>query len=296
MSATPESHADGTPQSLRRFKSVRARDSMAPQTSSTPQSPALPPAVPAPPQTVAAPVTKTALTPAPAPVPAWAYEHKLLIVLASAMLLSCIGSPFPDQMWLQHSPTVFLLFFLPWITRRYPLSRTSFTCFITFMLLHTLGARYIYSYVPYDDWCQTVFGFRPTDAFHFRRNHYDRLVHLSFGLLWTVPAYEVFTRYCRLSAKASRYFAIEFILAASIVYELFEWGLTLVLSPHDAGEYNGQQGDLWDSQKDVTMAMLGSFITMGILWWRQRSLKAAEPKPKPDNILAFPVKSSRNVK
>lgn len=185
------------------------------------------------------------------------------------MVASCVGAPYPEQMYLQHSPTVFVLFFLPWIMRRYPLSRSSFTCLIVFMLLHTLGARYIYSYVPYDGWCQSLFGFRPADAFHFRRNHYDRLVHFSFGLLWTLPAWEVLTRHIRISPKAARYFALEFILAASILYELFEWALTLVLSPDDAGAYNGQQGDMWDAQKDVAFAQLGSFISMGLLIWRQ---------------------------
>ncbi len=230
--------------------------------------------------------------PAATPVPAWPYEHKLLIALGVAMLLSCIGAPYPDQMYLQHSPTVFLLFFLPWITRRFPLSRASFTCFLAFMFLHTLGARYIYSYVPYDDWCQSLLGFRPTEAFHFRRNHYDRFVHLSFGLLWTLPAWEILTRYGRLRAKAARYFAIEFILAASILYELFEWGLTLVLSPHDAGEYNGQQGDFWDSQKDVTFALIGSFITTGLLSWQNRHAAPASPAPLPDNIVEFPTDPS----
>jgi len=44
----------------------------------------------------------------------------------------------------------------------------------------------------------------------------------------------------------------------SLIYELLEWNLTLMASPEDAETYNGQQGDLWDAQKDMALALLGS--------------------------------------
>lgn len=189
------------------------------------------------------------------------FEHGLLALLAVAMALSCIGAPYPREMFLQHSPTLFVLCFLPWITRRFPLSRTSFACLIAFMLFHTLGARYIYSYVPYDAWSQQLFGFRPGEYFAFRRNHYDRVVHFCFGLLWTLPVWEVLTRHTKLPARAAVYFSVEFVMAASMLYEVFEWGLTMVLAPDAANAYNGQQGDMWDAQKDMALALAGSLIS-----------------------------------
>ena len=53
------------------------------------------------------------------------------------------------------------------------------------------------------------------------------------------------------------------VQAGSLIYELFEWALTLVLSPEDAEGYNGQQGDLWDAHKDMALAMLGSTVAAG---------------------------------
>jgi putative membrane protein len=53
------------------------------------------------------------------------------------------------------------------------------------------------------------------------------------------------------------------VQAGSLIYELFEWALTLVLSPDDAEGYNGQQGDLWDAHKDMALAMLGSTVAAG---------------------------------
>jgi putative membrane protein len=210
----------------------------------------------------------------PAPVKTklscWTYERKLLLILAVAMVLSCVGAPYPREMYLQHSPTVFLLFFLPWLMRRYPVSRAGFTCLIVFMLFHTLGARYIYSYVPYDVWSDHLFGTRLRDAFGLRRNHYDRFVHFLFGFLWTLPAWDMLTRHFRVRPRLALYFAIEFIMAASMLYEVFEWGLTMLLAPEDANAYNGQQGDMWDAQKDMTLALLGSLLTALLLHWRDR--------------------------
>lgn len=201
----------------------------------------------------------------PAAVSGWAYEYRLLLGLGIAMAASCVGAPYPREMYLQHSPTLFLLFFLPAITRKYPLSRASFTCLIVFMLFHTLGARYIYSYVPYEQWSQNLFGVSLRETFGFRRNHYDRVVHFLFGLLWTLPVWEVLTRYFRIRPRMALYFAVEFIMAASMLYEAFEWGLTMVLSPNDANAYNGQQGDMWDAQKDMTLAMVGAVLAAGLI-------------------------------
>ena len=56
-----------------------------------------------------------------------------------------------------------------------------------------------------------------------------------------------------------------FIQSFSMMYEIFEWFLSTVMSDYDANNYNGQQGDLWDSQKDMVMAMFGSTI-MAIIY------------------------------
>lgn len=59
-------------------------------------------------------------------------------------------------------------------------------CLVVFLWLHILGARYIYSFVPYDDWSRSVLGSGISEWFGWERNHYDRLVHLCFGGLWMV--------------------------------------------------------------------------------------------------------------
>jgi putative membrane protein len=184
----------------------------------------------------------------------------LWCLLLAAAAVSLVRAPFPQQAALQHFPTVVMLIALPVISRRVPLSNLAFTCIVAFMLLHVLGARYIYSYVPYDEWSQRLFGVNITRRFGLRRNHYDRVVHFFFGALWVRPVFEVVTRRFGVPRRFAYYAAFEFVLAYSMLYELFEWGLTMVLSPADAGAYNGEQGDIWDSQKDMSCAVVGALV------------------------------------
>lgn len=191
-------------------------------------------------------------------------QKALLSIAALLLLLSCIGAPYPEQMYLQHIPTVVALAMLVVSSRRYPLSNAAFTCLVVFLMLHILGARYIYSYVPYDRWTKALLGTDLTSIFHFQRNHYDRVVHFAFGLLWVLPVWEVCVRTFKVPRRFAYYVAFEFVLAFSALYELLEWGLTMVLSPNDADAYSGQQGDLWDAHKDIAFAMLGALVALGM--------------------------------
>jgi putative membrane protein len=197
-------------------------------------------------------------------------QHVLLALLAALTVASCIKAPFPRQLVLQHLPTVAAIVALATLPRRYRISDATFACLACFLALHVLGARYLYSYVPYDDWSRALFGFRLSERVHLRRNHFDRVVHFFFGLLWVLPVWEVAHRHFRVPERFARYVAVEFVTAFSMLYELFEWGLTVVLSPRDADAYNGQQGDLWDAQKDMSFALAGALLaTVAILIGRR---------------------------
>jgi putative membrane protein len=144
-------------------------------------------------------------------------------------------------------------------------------CLAAFLLLHVLGARYLYSNVPYDNWSQQLLGFEITTRFGFRRNHFDRLVHFAFGALWIRPVWEVCHRHFQVPRRFAYYTALEFVLAFSMLYELVEWGLSIVLAGPGADAYNGQQGDLWDAQKDMAFALLGALLALTVLYLTRRS-------------------------
>lgn len=192
---------------------------------------------------------------------------KVALVITTVILLglSLIRAPFPHEQPLQHGPTVVAILLLTIDARKNWLSTASFSCLIAFIWLHILGARFIYSFVPYDDWSITFFGSSMSEWFGWQRNHYDRLVHLCFGALCMVPSHDIATKYGQMRPRWAIIFALFAVMTMSAFYETMEWLLTVVMSPRHADAYNGQQGDFWDAQKDMALAFAGCLFTIPIL-------------------------------
>jgi putative membrane protein len=171
-------------------------------------------------------------------------------------------------------PTLLVLLAAPFALRRWPLSNAALACFVLFLALHTIGGRYTYSAVPYDQVARALAGTSISEAFGLSRNHYDRLVHLSYGLLAILPVREALERHFGLSRRVALYIAFESVLAVSAVYEIVEWLLTLAAAGPTAAAYNGQQGDIWDAQKDMALAAAGALIALAVSCWRRRGASA----------------------
>ncbi len=181
-------------------------------------------------------------------------RHRYVLTLFIAVFaLSCISPPYPKYFVLQHIPTVLALVTLVVVHRWLHISFTSYCLLLAFLGLHLLGARYLYTFVPYDTWAETLFGTNITIHFEFTRNHYDRLVHFFYGLLISVPAYRFHRRFFSMSPLWASLMALEFIIATSAFYELMEWLAAILFAPDWAESYNGQQGDMWDAQKDILL-------------------------------------------
>lgn len=193
-----------------------------------------------------------------------------LLATVLAVAFSCFNPPYPHQLLLQHIPTALGLALVVWFMRRHPLSNRSFAAVLGFTLLHALGARYLYTYVPYDAWSTSLFGVSISELFGFHRNHYDRLIHFTFGLLIAAVMREIGARHLGLSRRMAAYVAVEFVMACSMFYEVAEWLVAVFLSAGVAEAYNGQQGDMWDAQKDMALAMLGALVTIGVGAIRRR--------------------------
>ena len=183
----------------------------------------------------------------------WAW----LAVLAVALILAQIGQPYPDVAPLHHIPTLVLLVAAPWLLKRWPIGDGALGCVVAFFLLHTLGGRYTYSNVPYEEWYHSLTGGDFAALTGWSRNHYDRLVHVAFGVLSVPPVVEV-ARLKGMGRGGGLWAALGFVLAGSCLYEIVEWGLALTVAGDLADDYNGQQGDMWDAQKDMTLALLGA--------------------------------------
>ena len=206
------------------------------------------------------------------------YPPVLLAVFVLLWVASCLYPPYPQDLVLQHIPTAVVVAMLVATSRRWPLSNVSYTCVFLFMLLHLLGARYLYTYVPYDDWAQRLLGTSVNEFFGFHRNHYDRLVHFGFGLLLVYPARELRMRQLGVSGANSYLLGVELVVIVSVLYELGEWLVALLLAPEYADRYNGQQGDIWDAHKDMALALAGAVIGAAVIaFWSGRAQKTHEP-------------------
>nr|WP_131668820.1 DUF2238 domain-containing protein [Psychrobacter pygoscelis] len=183
-------------------------------------------------------------------------------VVIIVMLLASI-EPLEWSSYLLHQAGTLIFMAMMLTAYRYlSIGTHAYSLSMLFLLIHIIGARYLYSYVPYDDWSHALLGFKLTDYFGWQRNMYDRLVHFSYGLLLFAAMYNGLKAILRLPSPR-QLIAITLLLnmASSMLYELFEWGIAMTLSAEDAEAYNGQQGDMWDAHKDMALALLGGLIS-----------------------------------
>jgi putative membrane protein len=198
-----------------------------------------------------------------------AYPKWLLAAFVVWFAVWAINPWHPDDFILEHILTVVFLGVLVWSYRRFPLSNISYTTIFLFMCLHVVGAHYTYSEVPYKDWLAALGIGSPSealaqDAAEKGRNHYDRMVHFSFGLLMAYPVRELFVRVARVRGIWAYYLPLDVVMSFSMIYELIEWAIAVFVGGDVGQSYLGTQGDEWDAHKDMALATLGGIITITI--------------------------------
>jgi len=196
-------------------------------------------------------------------------QRLTLLLVALLVPLSFIAAPYPQELVLQHLPTTAALIGLAVVIWQFGISSLSYYCLLAFLILHIIGARWIYSFVPYDAVLSYLTGTSLADTFGWQRNHYDRLVHFASGVLGVPPASEMLQRLGNMGPRGAAIMGVATVLAIGAIYEVLEWQLAILLSPEHAEAYNGQQGDIWDPQKDLALAWIGAMISM-LLVFRRR--------------------------
>ena len=218
--------------------------------------------------------------------PRWLYRTVVILLMirryvwigltALAIPVSFIKAPYPEQLILQHVPTLFGIGILLFAVVRFRPSGLAFYCSLVFLWLHIIGARWIYTYVPYDDFIQAVTGQTLSNVFGWKRNHYDRLVHFTSGCLGLPIFSDLLQSFCRLRALPAALLAMSCVVSIGAVYEIVEWQIAMVFSPETAEAYNGQQGDIWDAQKDLALALVGALVCLPLIWrWNAKMLPTA---------------------
>ena len=190
----------------------------------------------------------------------------LVLWIILLWIITAINPLFPRD-WLLENLLVFVCAaLLVRSYRRFQFSNLSYALFALFLSLHLVGAHYTYAETPFGFWLQ--------DLFDLERNHYDRIVHFSFGLLIAYPMREILLRQSGLNRTWSYFIAINCIMAFSAFYEVLEIIAAAIVSPELGDAYLGTQGDEWDAQKDSFLAFTGSIIAMLVTWGYLRSHSA----------------------
>lgn len=208
-------------------------------------------------------------------------KHWLCLAFIATTILITSIHPLEFESYLLHQAgTIFMLIVLFIMMKKIGLSFLTFSLYLGFLFIHIIGAHYLYSYVPYNEWFQQVFHFDLNQTMGWTRNMYDRWVHLVYGLLLYPFFYRVFQVWLpSLKPYVLFLLVIQFVMATSLIYEWVEWLIAIQLSPEDAENYNGQQGDIWDAHMDMLLATIGSLI-YGILYLIYPALNANSTSKK----------------
>jgi len=174
----------------------------------------------------------------------------LLIVTALGLVLSGIGPHDRVTWWLEVAPVILGMLVLVPTYRRFPLTPLAYRLIFVHAAILMLGGHYTYARVPLGEWAQETFGWA--------RNHYDRLGHLAQGFVPAILAREFFLRRSPLVRGRWLFFFVTcFCLAFSALYELIEWWAAL-MGGEAADSFLGTQGDVWDTQWDMCLALIGA--------------------------------------
>ncbi len=174
----------------------------------------------------------------------------LLGLTAVALVVSGIGPHDRTTWWLEVFPVILGVPLLIAARQRFPLTPLLYVLLFIHALILILGGHYTYARVPLGFWVQ--------DLFDLGRNHYDRLGHFAQGFVPAILAREILLRRTPLRPGGWLFFLVcSVCLAFSACYEFFEWWAA-VIGGSAADDFLGTQGDVWDTQWDMFLALLGA--------------------------------------
>jgi len=207
-------------------------------------------------------------------------REPVILLVASVVLLTLSGLDPHDRLtWLLEVGPVLLALPLLVVTySRFRLTPLLYRLLFIHAVILMVGGHYTYSLTPIGFWMQRVFGFA--------RNHYDRIGHLAQGFVPAILAREVLLRRSPLVRGKWLFFLVTCVcLAISALYELLEWWTALVGGQQATQAFLGTQGDPWDTQWDIFLALIGAIaaqLTLARLHDRQLQRLALIPTFSPE--------------
>jgi putative membrane protein len=191
----------------------------------------------------------------------------LLAILALISLATLWNPPAGRVSWfLEVGPGLAMVAVLGALYARFPVSHFVYVCVFLHIQILIYGGYYTYAMTPLGNWAK--------ETFELSRNHYDRVGHLALGVFPAFLVREVLLRRTPLVRGGWLYFLVLcVVLAIAAFWELLEWWATLVLAADTGQAFLGSQGDVWDAQWDMVLALIGAAIVLPVFSrWHDRSI------------------------
>jgi putative membrane protein len=156
------------------------------------------------------------------------------------------------------------------ISSRFRFSSLLYAVVAIHFVVLAAGAKYTYAEMPLFNWLR--------DSLQLSRNYYDRIGHLFQGITVALLAREILIRYARIGrGTILGLLAVGMALAFSALYELVEWWWVILFYPDHGPQWLGMQGDPWDAQGDMFMALCGAvLVVVALSRLHDRSIRAVE--------------------
>lgn len=186
-------------------------------------------------------------------------EPTVLLALVTLSLLFSAVDPVADRLtWFLETAPVMLGLLLVIGTRlTFPLTPLLYRLLALHAIILIIGGYYTYAEVPLFNWLR--------DSLELSRNHYDRMAHLAQGFIPAILVREILLRRSPLVRDGWLLLTVTSIcLAFSALYEMIEWW-TALLSEEAASAFLGTQGDVWDTQWDMFLALIGALLSQLLL-------------------------------
>jgi len=194
------------------------------------------------------------------------YYAFLLTLLGAVSVWSAIQPHDRFTWYLEVFPVMIALPILLFTYKRFPFSRLAYALMLVHAIILLIGGHYTYAEMPLFNWLRDVNGWD--------RNYYDRLGHVAQGFIPAIVAREILLRTSPLKpGKWLLFIVLCVALAISALYEMLEWWVA-VASGSDAVAFLATQGDVWDTQWDMFLALLGALAALLLLsGWHDRSMR-----------------------
>lgn len=197
--------------------------------------------------------------------------HLMIAAFVVLFALTAISPTSRTQWYANAAPLALFALALAFSYRQYRFSTLSYLLMFVFCCLHLYAVHYSYEHTPFDHWLKS--------AFHTKRSYYDRVVHGGFGLTFAYPIREIVLAKMKVHPFWAYALPLIVILGFGGLFEIGEWLAAAIAGPGGEAEFVGLQGDVFDTQKDMLLGLIGGLAGVGSIglavWLRRRRRSAA---------------------